>query len=160
MAAKTQAIPKGYHTVTPSMFVAGAAKALDFYKKAFGAEEVMRFPGPNGTIMYGVFKIGDSLIMSADEMPAMGGKSPKTLGGSPVNFFLYVDNVDELWKRATSAGGKTVQPLADQFWGDRAGCLEDPFGHSWWLAQHVKDMSQKELEEAAESAMSHAGAGR
>ena len=160
MAAKTQAIPKGYHTVTPSMFVAGAAKALDFYKKAFGAEEVMRFPGPNGTIMHGVMKIGDSLIMIADEMPAMGGKSPRPL----VAHRSTSSSTWTTWMNSGNgrprAGGKTVQPLADQFWGDRAGCLEDPFGHSWWLAQHVKDMSQKELEEAAESAMSHAGAGR
>jgi PhnB protein len=151
MANKAQAIPKGYHTVTPSLFVAGAAKAIDFYKKALGAEEVMRFPGPDGKIMHAEIRIGDSKIMLGDEMPEQGGKSPKTLGGTPVAFFVYQDNVDAAWKRAIDAGAKEIMPLADQFWGDRAGCFEDPFGHSWWLAQHVKDMTPEELRQAAES---------
>ena len=151
MAAKTQAIPKGYHTVTPSLFVTGAAKAIDFYKSAFGAEEVMRFPAPDGTIMHAEIRIGDSAIMLGDEMPDRGGKSPKTIGGTPVSFFIYRENVDEAWKRAVNAGGKQIMPLIDQFWGDRAGCLEDPFGHRWWLAQHVKDLSPEELKEAADS---------
>jgi PhnB protein len=151
MATKTQSIPKGYHTVTPSIFVEGAAQAIDFYKKALGAEEKYRFPGPDGKIMHAEIRIGDSTIMMADEMPDQGGKSPKSLGGSPVSFFIYQDNVDAAWKRAIDAGAKEVMPLEDQFWGDRAGCFQDPFGHQWWLAQHVKDMTPEELNKAAES---------
>jgi PhnB protein len=151
MANKAQAIPKGYHTVTPSIFVAGAAKAIDFYKRALGAEEVMRFPGPGGKIMHAEIRIGDSTIMLGDEMPEQGGKSPKAYGGTPVSFFVYRENVDAEWKRALNAGAKEIMPLADQFWGDRAGCFEDPFGHHWWLAQHVKDMTPEELRQAAES---------
>jgi uncharacterized glyoxalase superfamily protein PhnB len=156
MATKAQAIPKGYHTVTPSLVVDGAAKALDFYKKALEAEEVMRFPGPDGTIMHAEIRIGDSRIMLGDEMPEQGGRGPKSYGGTPVSFFIYRENVDAAWKRAVEAGGKPIMPLADQFWGDRAGCFEDPFGHRWWLAQHVQDMTPEELKKAAESFFSHA----
>ena len=151
MATKSQAIPKGYHTVTPSLFVAGAAKAIDFYKKALGAEEVMRFPAPDGTIMHAKLRIGDSIIMLADEMPDQGGRGPKSIGGTPVSFFVYGENVDAAWKRAVDAGAKPVVPLADQFWGDRTGCLEDPFGHQWWLAQHVQDLTPEEIKKNAES---------
>ena len=150
MAKTTQAIPKGYHTVTPSLFVAGAAKAIDFYKKALGAEEIMRFPAPDGTIMHAEIRIGDSKIMLGDEMPDQGGRSPKSLGGTPVNFFVYQENVDAAWKRAVDAGATPIMPLADQFWGDRSGCLEDPFGHRWWLAQHIKDMTIEELQKAGD----------
>jgi PhnB protein len=156
MANKAQAIPKGYHTVTPSIFVAGAAKAIDFYKKALGAEEVMRFLGPDGKIMHAEIRIGDSTIMLGDEMPEHGGKSPKSYGGTPVSFFVYGENVDAAWKRAIDAGAKQIMPLEDQFWGDRTGCVEDPFGHRWWLAQHIKDMTKQELEAAAESFFSQA----
>jgi PhnB protein len=150
--AKTSAIPKGLHTITPSLVVSGAAKAIDFYKKALGAEERMRFPGPDGsTIMYAELKIGDSVFMLADEMPDMGSRGPKTLGGTPVSFFLYNENVDAAWKRAVDAGAKELAPLADQFWGDRAGCLGDPFGHQWWLAQHLRDYTPEELKKNAEA---------
>lgn len=151
MANKVQATPKGYHTVTPSLVVAGAAKAIDFYKKAFGAEEKSRFTGPDGSIMHAVVQVGDSMIMLGDEMGDSGGRGPKAIGGTPVTFFIYQDNVDAGWKRAIDAGGKEVMPLADQFWGDRGGCLEDPFGHRWWLAQHTQDLTQAELKEAAEA---------
>ena len=151
MAKNTQAIPKGYHTVTPSLSVKGAAKAIDFYKKALGAEEVSRSPAPDGTTMHAEIRIGDSTIMLGDEMPDMGGKSPKSLGGTPVGFFVYQENVDAGWKRAIDAGGKEVMPLEDQFWGDRSGCFEDPFGHRWWLAQHLRDMTPEELNKAAEA---------
>ena len=151
MATKAQAIPKGYHTVTPSLVVDGAAKALDFYKKALEAEELMRFPGPDGTIMHAEIRIGDSRIMLGDEMPEQGGRGPKSYGGTPVSFFVYRENVDAAWKRAVEAGGKTIMPLADQFWGDRAGCFEDPFGHHWWLAQHVEDLTPEELKKRAEA---------
>ena len=150
MAKKSHAIPKGHHTVTPSIFVAGAAKAIDFYKKALGAEELMRFPAPDGTIMHAQIRIGDSIIMLGDEMPEGGGKSPKTYGGTPVSFFVYGENVDAAWKRAVDAGAKPIQPLADQFWGDRTGCLEDPFGHQWWLAQHIEDLTPEELQKRGE----------
>ena len=151
MAKKAAAIPKGYHTVTPSLFVAGAAKAIDFYKKALGAEELMRFPGPDGKIMHAEIKVGDSIIMLADEMPDMGGRGPKSIGGTPVSFFVYGEDVDAAWKRAVDAGAKEVVPLADQFWGDRTGCVEDPFGHQWWLATHVQDLTQEEIRKNAEA---------
>jgi len=151
MAQKAQAIPKGHHTVTPSIFVAGAAKAIEFYKNALGAEEVSRFPGPDGKIMLAEIRVGDSPIMLADEMPEQGGKGPKSYGGTPVSFFIYLENVDAAWKRAINAGGKEVMPLDDQFWGDRGGCFEDPFGHKWWLAQHTKDLTPEELKEAADA---------
>ena len=151
MPKTTQAIPKGYHTVTPSLMVAGAAKAIEFYKKAFGAEEVSRFPGPDGKIMHAEIRIGDSTIMLGDEMPDQGYKGPKAYGGTSVAFFVYRENVDAEWKRAIGAGAKEVMPLIDQFWGDRAGCLEDPFGHKWWLAQHIKDLTPEELRQAADT---------
>ena len=151
MATTAQAVPKGYHTVTPSLVIAGAAKAIEFYKKAFGAVEKSRFPAPNGTLMHAEIRIGDSIIMMGDEMPEQGGRGPKSLGGSPVTLFIYQDNVDAAWKRAVDAGAKVVMPLSDQFWGDRGGCLEDPFGHNWWLCQHIKDMSPEEMQQAAEA---------
>ena len=151
MAQKAQAIPKGYHTVTPSLCVAGAAKAIDFYKKAFGAEERMRFPAPDGSIMHAELTIGDSTIMLGDEMPDQGGRGPKSIGGTPVSFFIYQENVDEGWKKAVAAGAKEIMPLADQFWGDRTGCLEDPFGHQWWLAQHIQDLTPEQLQKNAEA---------
>src|SRR5262245_7327195 len=150
MAKKAPPIPKGYHTVTPSLFVAGAAKAIDFYKKALGAEELMRFAGPDGKIMHAEIKVGDSIVMLADELPEMGGKSPKTIGGTPVSFFVYGENVDAAWKRAVDAGAKEIQPLENQFWGDRTGCLEDPFGHHWWLAQHIEDLNPEQIRKNAE----------
>ena len=151
MANKAQAVPKGYHTVTPSLFVTGAAKAIEFYKKALGAEELMRFPGPGGAIMHAEIKIGDSIVMLADEMPEQGGRSPKSIGGTPVSFFVYREDVESAWKRAVDAGAKVLVPLADQFWGDRTGCLEDPFGHQWWLAQHLKDLTPEEIRKNAEA---------
>ncbi len=151
MAQKAQAIPQGYHTVTPSLFVAGAAKAIDFYKKAFGAEERMRFPAPDGSIMHAELTIGDSIVMLADEMPDQGGRGPKSIGGTPVSFFIYRENVDAAWKQAVAAGAKEIMPLADQFWGDRTGCLEDPFGHQWWLAQHIQDLTPEQLQKNAEA---------
>ncbi len=151
MAQKAQAIPKGYHTVTPSLFVAGAAKAIEFYKKAFGAEERMRFPAPDGSIMHAELTFGDSTVMLADEMPDQGGRGPKSIGGTPVSFFIYRENVDAAWKQAVAAGGKEIVPLADQFWGDRTGCLEDPFGHQWWLAQHIQDLTPEQLQKNAEA---------
>ena len=157
MAKRVQAVPKGYHTVTPSLVVNGAAKAIDFYKRALEAQEVSRFPSPDGkTLMHAELKIGDSTIMLGDEMPDQGGRGPKSIGGTPVAFFVYKENVDDAWKKAIAAGGKPVMELTDQFWGDRSGCFEDPFGHKWWLAQHIKDMTPEEMKSAAEEFFSHA----
>jgi len=154
MAKKVQAIPKGYHSVTPNICVAGADRAIEFYKRAFGAEELSRFPTPDGKIMHAEIRIGDSVIMLGDEMPEQGAKSPTSYGGTPVGFFIYKESVDSAWKQAVDAGAKAVVPLADQFWGDRTGCLEDPFGHRWWLAQHIQDLSPDELRQRAEEAFS------
>ena len=151
MAKNAPSTPQGYHTVTPSLFVAGAAKALEFYKEALGAEELMRFEGPDGKIMHAEFKVGDSIVMLADEMPDYGGKGPKSIGGTPVSFFVYGNDVDAAWKRAVNAGAKEIQPLANQFWGDRTGCLEDPFGHHWWLAQHLEDLTPEQIRKNAEA---------
>jgi PhnB protein len=150
MAKAKQSIPAGYHTVTPSIIVAGADRALEFYKKALGAEELMRFPGPDGKIMHAEMKIGDSLIMLGDEMPEHGGRGPTSYGGTPVSFFVYGDNVDQAWQRAVAAGAEVVMPLANQFWGDRSGCLKDPFGHNWWLSQHIEDLTPEEMGQRAQ----------
>jgi PhnB protein len=149
--AKVKTIPEGYHTLTPNLVVSEAAKAIDFYKKAFGAEELVRMPGPGGGIMHAELKVGDSAFMLGEEMPDMGARSPKAFGGSPVSFYVYVENVDAAWDRAVKAGAKPVIPLADMFWGDRTGRLEDPFGHNWSLAQHVEDPSPEEMQKRQEA---------
>jgi uncharacterized glyoxalase superfamily protein PhnB len=154
MAAKVNPKPQGYHTVTPSIVVREGAKALEFYRKAFDAEETLRMPGPGGSILHAEFRIGDSVIMLGDEMPDMGSKSPKAYGGTPVRFYVYVDNVDAAWKRAIDAGAKQVTPLQDMFWGDRVGCVEDPFGHAWNLAQHVGDPTPEEIQRGQEAFLS------
>jgi PhnB protein len=140
-------IPPGYHTVTPYLIIKGAAKALEFYKKAFGATEHLCLPQPGGKIAHAEIKIGDSIIMLADEVPEMGYLGPESLGGkSPVSILLYVEDVDSLYKQAIAAGGKELRPLADQFYGDRSGTLADPFGHVWTIATHVEDVSQEEID--------------
>jgi PhnB protein len=144
MAAKP--IPDGYRTVTPYLIVKGAAKALEFYQKALGAEERVRMPGPEGKIMHAEIQIGDSMIMLADEFPQMGAVSPQTLGGTPVGICLYVENVDALFKRAIAAGGKEERPLQNQFYGDRSGTLIDPFGHKWTIATHIEDVPMEEMQ--------------
>jgi uncharacterized glyoxalase superfamily protein PhnB len=141
----TKSIPEGYQTITPSLIVREARKAIDFYKKAFGAEEIMAMSGPGGSIMHAELKIGTSRVMLADEMPQFGCKSPAAYGGTPVSFYVYVDNVDNAWKRATDAGAKPVMPVGDMFWGDRVGKVDDPFGHGWTLAQHVKDLTPDQI---------------
>jgi PhnB protein len=151
MAKTAKAIPAGYHTVTPSLVIAGAAKAIEFYKKALGAEEIMRFPGPDGSIMHAEIRVGDSVIMLGDEMPEQGARGPRSYGGTAVSFFVYGENVDAAWKRAVDAGAKEIMPLQDMFWGDRTGCLEDPFGHRWWLAQHVQDLTPEQIKKNAEA---------
>lgn len=157
MARKAKPIPDGYHSVTPYLVVDDAARAIDFYKKAFGAVEIFRMGAPNGKIGHAELKVNDSMIMLADEMPRMGTRSPKSLGGSTVGIFLYVSDVDNLFNQAVAAGAKVEMPLADQFWGDRYGKLTDPFGHSWSLATHVEDVAPEEMKKRAEAAMAKAG---
>ena len=141
-------IPQGMHSVTPHLICAGAAKAIEFYKQAFGAEEGARLPGPDGRLMHASVKIGDSQVMLVDEMPEWGALGPKALKGSPVTIHLYVDDVDAVVARAVKAGAKVTMPVADQFWGDRYGKLEDPFGHHWSVATHVRDVSMEEVQSA------------
>ena len=148
MPKKVKPIPTGYHSVTPNFVVNDGSKAIAFYKKAFGAKEIMRMLGPGGAIMHAELQIGDSRVMLNDEMPEMGSKSPSSYGGSPVTFYVYFKNVNAAWKRAVAAGGKPTFPLSDMFWGDRTGGVEDPFGHRWTLAQHVKDLTPKEIKKA------------
>ena len=149
MRTKMKPIPKGYHAVTPYLSVKGAAGAIAFYKKAFGAKEIMRMPGPKGTIGHAEIQVGDSRIMLADEFPEMNFRSPRSVGGTPVNIHLYVPDADKVAKKAVAAGAKMLRPAADQFYGDRSGSLEDPFGHVWHIATHVKDVSMKELKKRA-----------
>src|SRR2546429_5264737 len=139
-------IPEGYHSVTPYLIIRGASQALDFYKKAFGAVELFRFPTPDGKIGHAEIKIGDSPVMLADEHPDMGYKSPRTLGGSPVSIMVYVEDVDTIFNRAVSAGATVQQAIEDKFYGDRSGTLEDPFGHVWHLATHKEDVSPEEMQ--------------
>lgn len=146
-------IPDGYHTATPYLVVKGAASALDFYKKALGATEIMRFPGPDGSVMHAEIQIGNSILMLADENLAMGARSPKTLGGSPISIMLYVEDADASFNKAVAAGAKVVRPLMDQFYGDRSGILEDPFGHAWAISTHKEDVPPEEMMKRAEAAM-------
>ncbi len=152
MSPTVKPIPQGMHTITPHLVINGAAKAIDFYKQAFGAQELGRHTTPDGRIMHALLQIGDSRLMLADEFPGPGGlKSAQTLGGSPVVLNLYFQDVDAQWKRATDAGAKVTFPLADQFWGDRYGQVTDPFGFQWALAAHVEDVSREEMEKRAKA---------
>ncbi len=149
MTASSKPIPQGFHTVTPSLVVRNAAQAIEFYKKALGAEELMRMSSPGGKIGHAELKIGDSIIFITDENPEIGCKSPQTLGGSAGSLYLYVPDVDKAFQRAIDAGGKTIMPVADMFWGDRYGQFTDPYGHTWGLSTHVKDLSEQEIEKGA-----------
>ena len=151
--SKISYIPKGYNSVTPYLVIKGAAKAIDYYKSVFGATEVMRMPGPDGRIGHAELKIGDSHIMLADEFPEMGHQGPLTLGNSPVSMLLYVEDVDSTVQRAVADGAQILKPVADQFYGDRMGFIQDPFGHRWGVATHKEDVSPKEMEERAKKAM-------
>jgi PhnB protein len=151
-------IPDGYRTVTPYLTVKGAAQAIDFYKRAFGAQEIERMTGPDGkSVMHAEIKIGDSIVMLTDEMPQMGTRSPQTLGGTTASVFLYVPDVDSAFKRAVDAGAKATMPPADMFWGDRFGKLVDPFGHEWGMATHKEDLSPEEVRKRAAAAMASMG---
>jgi PhnB protein len=148
MSDKAGTIPEGMHSVTPHLVCAGAAAAIDFYKHAFGATEVARLPGPDGKLMHAMIRIGDSAVMLVDEMPDCGVLAPNSLKGSPVTIHLYVEDADALVERAVKAGARVTMPVADQFWGDRYGQLEDPFGHHWSVGTHVRDVSMEDMQQA------------
>jgi len=139
-------VPDGYHTVTPYLVIKGAAAALEFYKKAFGAEELLRMPAPDGTIAHAEIRIGDSTIMMGEEQPGMEFIAAKPGTPSSVGLMLYVANVDEMFKRALAAGGRELRPLKNQFYGDRSGTLADPFGHVWTIATHMEDVTPEEMD--------------
>lgn len=143
-------IPEGYHSVTPYLIVNDGVRALDFYKEAFGATELMRMPAADGKIGHAEIRIGDSPVMLADEMPEMGFRSPKSLGGPGVSLMIYVEDVDARFKKALAAGGKEMRAVQDQFYGDRSGTLEDPFGHVWTISTHVEDVPEAEMQRRAE----------
>ncbi len=150
-------IPDGYHAITPYLIIQGAAKALDFYKKAFGAIEVMRMDGGNGQIMHAEIRIGDSMVMLADEFPDMGYKGPQAYGGTPVSLMIYVQDVDARFNQAVAAGAKVIKPLQDQFYGDRSGTVTDPFGHMWTIASHKEDVPPDEMNRRFEAMMKQKG---
>jgi uncharacterized glyoxalase superfamily protein PhnB len=147
----TKPIPDGFGTVTASLIVKDASKAIEFYKNAFGAQELFRFPGPDGkNIMHAEIKIGNSIVMLSDEMPQMNCLSPQTLGGPGMAIYMYVDDADAVFNKAIAAGATPLMPIMDTFWGDRFGNLQDPFGHIWGIATHKKDMSMEEIRKAGE----------
>ena len=145
-------IPEGYHSVTPYLICRGGADAIEFYRKAFGAVELFRFPSPDGKIGHAEIKVGDSPIMLADEYPDMGYHGPQTLGGSPVSLMIYVDDVDTVFNQAVAAGATVKEALQDKFYGDRMGTVIDPFGHRWHLATHKEDVSIEEMQRRAKAA--------
>lgn len=153
MQEQVRAVPEGFHSITPHLVCAGAAEALDFYRRAFGAVEVGRMPGPGGKIMHAEMRIGDSRIMLADDFPDYGSHGPLALKGTPVVIHMYVQDADAVWEKALAAGARPVMPLADMFWGDRYGQVEDPFGHRWAIATHQRDMSAEEIGQAMQQAM-------
>jgi PhnB protein len=157
MAVK--AIPEGYHSVTPYLICKGAADAIEFYKQAFGATELMRMPMPGGKLGHAEIRIGNSAVMLADEFPEMDVRGPQSLGGTSVSLLIYVEDVDRAFPRAIQAGGKEVRPLMDQFYGDRSGTLEDPFGHKWTIATHKEDVPPEEMARRHEEFMKKQGGG-
>lgn len=151
-ARHARPLPEGYHTLTPSLTVQGTAKAIEFYTRAFGARELGRMAAPDGErIWHAELQIGDSRLMLTDEFPDMGGRSPQSLGGTPVSLHLYVDDVDATVQRALDNGAKLVQPVMEVFWGDRYGRIDDPFGHHWGIATHVEDVPEDEMQRRAEA---------
>ena len=152
-------IPEGYHSVTPYLIIRGAGDAIEYYKQAFGAVELMRMPAPGGKIGHAEIKIGDSPIMLADEYPEMGYKGPQSIGGSPVSLMIYVEDVDTVFNRAVEGGGTVKEAVQDKFYGDRTGTVVDPFGHVWHLATHKEDLSMEEMERRAKAQGSAASGG-
>ena len=146
-------IPEGYNSVTPYLVIKGAAEAIEYYKNVFGATELVRMPDPSGRIGHAELKIGNSHIMLADEFPEMEYRGPLSLGSSPVSMLLYVEDVDKVVERAVAAGAKILKPVQDQFYGDRSGFIQDPFGHLWGVATHIEDVSPQEMKERMKKAM-------
>ncbi|MGO8984482.1 MAG: VOC family protein [Terriglobales bacterium] len=144
---KVNYIPKGYNTITPYLVIKGAAQAIEYYKNVFGATVVVRMDGPNGQVGHAELQIGDSRIMLADENPAMGNRSAESIGASPVSLYVYLPDCDAVVQKAASEGGKILKPVADQFYGDRSGFIQDPFGHLWGIATHKEDVSAEEMKE-------------
>jgi PhnB protein len=151
--SKVNYIPKGYNTVTPYLVIKGAAKAIDYYKSVFGATVVVRMDGPDGRVGHAELQIGDSRIMLADENPQMGNRSAESIGGSPVSLYVYLPDCDKVVAKATAEGAKILKPVQDQFYGDRSGFIQDPFGHLWGIATHVEDVSDKEMKERMKKVM-------
>jgi PhnB protein len=151
--AKVKPIPDGYHNLTPYLIVDGAAKAIDFYKKVFGATEKMRMPAPGGKVGHAELTLGDSMIMLADEHPEMDHRGPHAYKGAAVSLMVYVQDVDATVKTALASGAKVIRPVENQFYGDRMGTIEDPFGHQWYVATHVEDVAPEELAKRAAAAM-------
>ena len=152
MATQVKTIPPGFHSITPMLTVREPDKAIDFYKRALGAEERSRFKGPDGkSIMHAELKVGDSIIMLGGEQAEQGCRSPQTLGGTPITLYLFVEDVDKAFNRAASAGATVAMPVADMFWGDRCGQVVDPFGHKWFLATHKQDLSQEDIQKRGEA---------
>jgi PhnB protein len=150
---KVSYIPKGYSTITPYLVIKGAAKAIDYYKKVFGATVVVRMDGPDGRVGHAELQIGDSRIMLADENPQMGYRSAESIGASPVSLYVYLPDCDKVVAQAVAEGAKILKPVQDQFYGDRSGFLQDPFGHLWGIATHKEDVSPQEMDERARKAM-------
>jgi PhnB protein len=150
---KISYIPKGYNSVTPYLVIKGAANAIEYYKNVFGATEVVRMNGPDGQVGHAELQIGDSRIMLADENPSMGNRSAESIGASPVSLYVYIPDCDKVVEKAVAGGAKILKPVQDQFYGDRSGFIQDPFGHLWGVATHKEDVSAKEMEERAKKAM-------
>jgi PhnB protein len=147
--ARVQPIPKGYHDVTPYLSIRGAAQAIEFYKKALGAAEVMRMPGPEGKLGHAEIRIGGSRVMLSDEYPEIDFLGPQTRGGTSVHLHVYVRDVDSVVERAVAAGAKLMRPVENKFYGDRTGTLQDPFGHVWHVSTHVEDVAPREMKKRA-----------
>ena len=145
MAGSVKPVPEGYHLVTPYLCIKGASEAIEFYKSAFDATELMRIPSPDGSIGHAEIQIGDSRIMISDGSPEMDFRSPATIDGTPVHVYMYVEDVDRIFAQANAAGATAMMPLEDQFWGDRTGTLVDPFGHRWYASTHKEDLTEEEI---------------
>ena len=151
--SKVNYIPKGYNTITPYLVIKGAAKAIEYYKNVFGAKVVVRMDGTNGLVGHAEVQIGDSRFMLADENPQVGHRSAETIGASPVSLYVYLPDCDKVVEKAVASGAKILKPVADQFYGDRSGFLQDPFGHLWGIATHVEDVSDSEMKERMKKMM-------
>ena len=159
MNSRIKPIPSGFHTLTPHLVVKGASQAIEFYKKAFGAEEIARVSGPDGkSLMHADLKIGDSHVFLVDEFPEMDCRGPQSIGGTAVTIHMYVEDVDAAFGKAVAAGAQVKMPLADMFWGDRYGVLADPFGHAWSMAAHKEDLTPEEIRKRAQTACAGAAA--